>query len=55
MVPLDRVGAIKILKKEGFIHTDKEVVEKVFGEDAIVKQLVLVRDMYFNKKKMSKD
>ena len=50
MIPLDRIGAIKIFKKAGFIHTDKEVIEKVFDNDTIVKQLLITKDMYFNKK-----
>ena len=49
MVPLDRVGAIKTFKSAGFIHTDKEVIEKVFDNDAIVKQLLITKEMYFNK------
>ena len=49
MVPLDRIGAIKTFKKAGFIHTDKEVIEKVFGKDSVVKQLLITKDMYLNK------
>lgn len=48
MVPLDRIGAIKTFKKAGFIHTDKEVIEKVFDQDSVVKQLLITKDMYFN-------
>lgn len=48
MVPLDRIGAITTFKKAGFIHTDKEVIEKVFDQDSIVKQLLITKDMYFN-------
>ena len=48
MVPLDRIGAIKIFKKAGFIHADKEVIEKVFDQDSVVKQLLITKDMYFN-------
>ena len=48
MVPLDRIDAIKTFKKAGFIHTDKEVIEKVFDQDSIVKQLLITKDMYFN-------
>jgi RimJ/RimL family protein N-acetyltransferase len=50
MIPFDRIGAIKIFKKAGFIHTDKEVIEKVFDNDIIVKQLLITKDMYYNKK-----
>ena len=50
MVPLDRVGAIKTFKKAGFIHTDKEVIEKVFDKESTIRQLLITKDMYFNKK-----
>ncbi len=50
MVPLDRVGAIKVFKKAGFIHTDKERIEKVFNDDVIVKQLLITKKMYFKNK-----
>ena len=50
MVPLDRIGAIKTFKKAGFIHTDNEIIEKVFGKDSVVKQLLITKDMYFNNK-----
>ena len=49
MVPLDRVSAIKVFKKAGFIHTDKERIEKVFDNDTMVKQLLITKEMYFNK------
>ena len=48
MVPLDRIGAIKAFKKAGFIHTDKEIIEKIFYKDTIVKQLLITKDMYFD-------
>ena len=50
MIPLDRVGAIKSFKKAGFIHTDKEETEKVFGKESISKQLLITKNMYFNNK-----
>lgn len=50
MILLDRVSAIKTFKKAGFIHTDKEVIEKIFDNDIIVKQLQITKDMYFNNK-----
>lgn len=50
MVPLDRVGAIKTFKKAGFIHTDKELIEKVFDKESTIRQLLITKDMYFNKK-----
>lgn len=49
MIPLDRIGAIKSFKKAGFIHTDKEITEKVFDKDTIVKQLLITKEMYFKK------
>ena len=50
MVPLDRVGAIKVFKKAGFIHTEKEQIEKVFDKGTIVKQLLITKEMYFDNK-----
>ena len=49
MVPLDRIGAIKTFKKAGFVHTEKEKVEKVFGKDSVAKELLITKDMYFKK------
>ena len=49
MVPLDRENAIKVFKKAGFIHSDKQLIEKVFDKDTIVKELLLTKEMYFNK------
>ena len=50
MVPLDRVGAIKVFKKAGFMHTKKEVIEKVFDKNSVVRELFITKEMYFNKK-----
>lgn len=50
MIPLDRIGAIKSFKKAGFVHTDKEHIEKVFDKDTVVKQLLITKEMYFNNK-----
>lgn len=47
-VPIDRIGAIKAFKKAGFIHTELEKREKVFGKEVISKQLLITKDMYFN-------
>ena len=47
MIPLDRTGAIKVFKKAGFMHTNKEMIEKVFDKDIVVKQLLITKDMYF--------
>ena len=49
MVPLDRIGAVKIFKKAGFVHTEIEKVEKVFDKDSIVKELLITKEMYFKK------
>ncbi len=49
MIPLDRIGAIKTFKKAGFIHTNNERIEKVFGKDSISKELLITKEMYFNK------
>lgn len=54
MVPLDRVGAIKVFKKAGFLCTNKEVIEKVFDKDVVVKQLLITKDMYFNNREEQK-
>ena len=51
MIPLDRIGAIKAFKKAGFIHTDKEKIEKVFDKNIEVKQLLITKEMYFNLRK----
>lgn len=47
MIPLDRVRAIKVFKKAGFIHTEKEKIEKVFDKNTIAKQLLITKEMYF--------
>ena len=49
MVPLDRIGAVKTFKKAGFVHTEKEKVEKVFDKDSIVKELLITKEMYLKK------
>lgn len=46
IIPLDRMNAIKSLKKAGFIHTDLEQKELVFGKESIAKQLLITREMY---------
>lgn len=45
-VPLDRESAISSFKKAGFIHTDKEIIETVFGRECIVRQLLITKEMY---------
>lgn len=49
IIPLDRIGAIKSFKKAGFIHTNLEQKELVFGRERIAKQLLITRKMYFNR------
>ena len=51
MIPLDRIEAIKVFKKAGFIHTDKEKIEKVFDKDSVVKQLLITKEMYLQNKR----
>ena len=49
MIPLDRTQAIKVFKKAGFVITNKEFIEKRFGKDIVIKQLLITKDMYYNK------
>ena len=51
MIPLDRVSAIKSFKKAGFTHTELESRELVFGKESIARQLLITKEMYFNKKR----
>ncbi len=46
IIPLDRIGAIKTFKKAGFIHTELEKKELVFGKESISKQLLITKEMY---------
>lgn len=50
IIPLDRIGAIKIFKKAGFIQTELEKTEIVFGKKSIEKQLLSTKELYFNNK-----
>ena len=50
MIPLDRISAIKTFKKAGFIITNKQIKEKVFNKSITIKQLLLTKEMYNNKK-----
>lgn len=50
MIPLDRVGAIKVFKKAGFIHTNLEQKVLVFGKESTSKQLLITKEMYLRKK-----
>lgn len=49
IIPLDRIGAIKLFKKAGFIYTNLEQKELVFGKESIAKQLIITKEMYFNR------
>ncbi len=49
IVPLDRISAIKSFKKAGFIHTNLEQEEIVFGNKKIAKQLLITKEMYDNR------
>lgn len=46
IVPLDRTGAIKTFQKAGFIHTDLEQKENVFGKESVARQLIILKEMY---------
>ena len=50
IIPLDRIGAIKTFKKAGFKHTEFEQKKLVFGKESIARQLLIVKDDYFNNK-----
>lgn len=50
MIPLDRAEAINAFKKAGFIHTEKEIIEKVFNKDSINRELLITKEMYLNNK-----
>lgn len=45
-IPVDRVGATKIFKKAGFVHTNLEKKELVFGKESIARQLLITKEMY---------
>lgn len=49
VIPLYRDGAIKSFKKAGFIHTDLIKKDIRFGEEKEAKQLIITKEMYFNK------
>ncbi len=49
IIPLDRIGAIKTFKKAGFVHTDLEKKELVFGKENIAKQLLITKENYLYK------
>ena len=46
MIPLSRTGAIKTFEKAGFIQTDKERKEFIFGKEETSRQLLITKEMY---------
>lgn len=50
IIPLDRIGAIKTFKKAGFKHTEFEQKKLVFSKESIARQLLIMKDDYFNNK-----
>lgn len=51
IIQINRVGAIKSFKKAEFTHTNLKRKELVFGKENISKQLLITKEMYFNKNK----
>ena len=49
-IPINRISAIKTFLKAGFIQTNLEKHEKVFGKDCISKQLLLTKKDYLKNK-----
>lgn len=49
IIPLYRESAIKSFNKVGFIHTDLIKKDIRFGEKKEAKQLIITKEMYFNK------
>lgn len=49
IIPLDRIGAIKSFKKAGFIQTELEQKELVFGKESIARQLLITKKMYIER------
>lgn len=47
MIPLDRIEAIKLFKKTGFIITNNIYKEKVFDIETLVGELLLTKDRYY--------
>jgi RimJ/RimL family protein N-acetyltransferase len=50
MIPIDRISAIKSFKKAGFIQTNLEQEELVFGKYSIARQLLITKKMYMEMK-----
>ena len=49
IIPENRIGAIKSFKKAGFIHTELEKKDLVFGKESIAKQLLITKENYLYK------
>ena len=47
IISFDRIGAIKTFMHAGFIHTDLEKKELVFGKESIVRQLLITKEKYY--------
>ena len=52
MIPLTRENAIKIFKKAGFIHSDKEEINIKFNKEEKAKELLITKEMYFKNKEL---
>ncbi len=50
LIPENRISAIKVFKKAGFIITNKQIKEKFFNKSITIKQLLLTKEMYNDKK-----
>ena len=51
MIPLDRISAIKVFTKAGFVQTSYEIIENVFENSKVSRQLLITKEMYFNRNK----
>ncbi|MBR3162321.1 MAG: GNAT family N-acetyltransferase [Bacilli bacterium] len=46
LIPENRISAIKVFKKAGFIITNKQIKKEVSNKDIIIKQLLITKEMY---------
>lgn len=51
VIPLYRENAIKSFKKAGFVQTDGKYKEIRFGEENEARQLLITKEMYFDRRK----
>lgn len=49
-IPLERIGAIKLFEKAGFINTNIERKESVFDKESIANQFLITKEMYQKRK-----